>query len=180
MPSLQATSSQIWGQSFHNTHIYKIQILQNNALRLITFAPDFRDHVTPIYLAQNMLKIKDLISLNNILLIYDYFKNKLPTTFNDYYKLNECQDAPQIADSRQTQIPITFQECELTETDMKPQNHGNTYKFRNETISGQLVVPEYNSVKYGRNSLKLSSILLWNNKKNDTNFLSLPRVGFKR
>ena len=54
---------QIWGQSFHNTHINKIQILQNNALRLITFAPDFRDHVTPIYLAQNMLMIKDLISL---------------------------------------------------------------------------------------------------------------------
>ena len=65
--------------------------------------------------------------------------------------------------SRQTQIPIRFREYELTETDMKPQNHGNTYKFRNEIISGQLVVPEYNSVKYGRNSLKLSSILLWNN-----------------
>ena len=37
----------IWGQSFNNTHINKIQTLQNNALRIITFCPDFRDHVTP-------------------------------------------------------------------------------------------------------------------------------------
>ena len=66
---------QIWGQSFNNTHINKIQILQNNALRIITFCPDFRDHVTPIYAAQNILKIKDLIALKNILLIHDYLKN---------------------------------------------------------------------------------------------------------
>ena len=54
---------------------------------------------------------------------------------------------------------------------MQPQNH--IYRFINENILvilvilvillGQLDVPEYNSVKYGRNSLKLASILLWNN-----------------
>ena len=71
---------QIWGQSFNNTHINKIQTLQNNALRIITFFPDFRDHVTPTYAAQNILKIKDLISLKNLLLIHDYFKKKLTST----------------------------------------------------------------------------------------------------
>ena len=65
---------------------------------------------------------------------------------------------------------------------MQPQNNNDTYRFRNENILGQLHVPEYNSVKYGRNSLLLASILLWNNfKKQDpnTDFLSLSRGGFR-
>ena len=45
---------QIWGNSFNNTHINKIQTLQNNALRLITFTADFRNHVTPIYAEHNI------------------------------------------------------------------------------------------------------------------------------
>ena len=40
------------GQYFNNTNINKIKTLQNNALRTVTFCPDFRDHVTPIYAAQ--------------------------------------------------------------------------------------------------------------------------------
>ena len=45
---------QIWGQSFSNTQINKIQKLQNNALRLIIFAPNHRDHITPLYADQNI------------------------------------------------------------------------------------------------------------------------------
>ena len=65
---------------------------------------------------------------------------------------------------------------------MQPQNHNDIYRFRNENISGELDVPEYNSVKYGRNSLKLASILLWNNLKKwypNTDFPSLSIGGFK-
>ena len=54
---------QVWGHSPSNTYVDKIQVLQNNALRLITFAPDFRDRVTPIYNELKLLKIKDLITL---------------------------------------------------------------------------------------------------------------------
>ena len=135
---------QIWGQSFNTTHINKILTLQNNALRIITFCPDFRDHVTPIYAAENILKIKDLISLKNRLLIHDYFRDKLPSTFNDYYKLEQYQDPQHIEAPRVTQVPARFQEYELTEADMQPQNHNDTYRFRNENILGQLHVPEYN------------------------------------
>ena len=65
---------------------------------------------------------------------------------------------------------------------MQPQNHNNIHRFRNENILGQLDVPEYNLVKYGRNSLKVTSILLWNNFKKqypNTDFLSLSRGGSK-
>ena len=71
---------QIWGQSFNNTHVNKIQTLQSNALRIMTFCSDFRDHVTPIYAAEIILKIIDLISLKNLLLIHDYFRDKLVMT----------------------------------------------------------------------------------------------------
>ena len=43
---------QILGQSFNNTHINKIQTLQNNAVAIVTFCPDFRDHLTSIYAAK--------------------------------------------------------------------------------------------------------------------------------
>ena len=139
-------------------------------------------HVTPIYAAQNILKIKDLISLKNLLLIRDYFKRKLPSTFNDYYKLEQYQDSQYMEAPRVTQIPARFREYELTEADMQPQNHNDIYRFRNENILGQLYVPEHKLVKYGRNLLNLASILLWNKFKKQypsTDLLSLSRGAFK-
>ena len=154
---------QIWGQSFNNTHINKIQTLQNNALRLITFTSNFRDHVTPIYAEQNILKIKDLISLKNLLLVHDYFKNKLPLTFDGYYDLEKHIGPQYVQDPRIIKPPKKISDYELAEADMQPQYHDKSYRFRNENISGQLVVPAYHPVKYGRNFLKLASIILWNN-----------------
>ena len=68
---------QIWGQSFNNTHINKIQTLQNNALIIITFCPDFRDHAT--HAAQNNLNIKsDLYKISiYIQCIYTYIHNAI-------------------------------------------------------------------------------------------------------
>ena len=104
------------------------------------------------------------------------------TSGMNYPKLEQYQDPQHIEAPRVTQVPVRLQEYELTEADMQPQNHNDTYRFRNENILGQLHVPEYKSIKYGRNSLKLASILLWNNFKKrypNTDFLSLSRGGFK-
>ena len=48
----------------------------------MTYAPNFRDHIKPTYLEHNLLKIKDLISLKNCLLIHYYFNHKLPSSFD--------------------------------------------------------------------------------------------------
>ena len=74
------------GSSPTNTYINKMIVLQNNALRLIIFASDFRDHVTPLYIKLNLLKIKDLIILKNLLLIYDYFNNKHSRTITAVFR----------------------------------------------------------------------------------------------
>ena len=172
---------QIWGQSISNAHINKIQTLQNNALRLVTFAANSRDHITPLYAEHNILKIKDLISLKNILIIHDYFKEKLPVTFNGFYTLQQNPEKDTPLDLREIIPPSRFNEYDLSDADIRPHLQ-DEYRFRNIIIEGQLSVPSYNSTKYGRNSLKISSTLCWNNLKKtfpNTDFLSISREGLK-
>ena len=177
---------QIWGHSFTETFINKIQTLQNNAMRLISFAHDFRDHVSPIYANYNLLKIKDLIDLKNILFIHDFLNNKLPVSFYGYFTMSESyQDSNEInqVHSREIRPPTRLNEYELTETDMRPQTHANHYRFRNIKIQGEIVIPNYKSKKYGRNSLKCSSVLCWNFFQKlfpDKDFTSLSRWNLKQ
>ena len=66
---------------------------------------------------------------------------------------------------------------------MRPQTHSHAYRYRNINLQGELDVPDFNSKKYGRNSLKSSSALLWNFFKKifpETDFLSLMRDNLKK
>ena len=83
---------QVWGQPFTATLINKIQTLQNNAMRPISFAQDYRDHVSPIYANYNLLKIKDLIVLKNMLFVHDFLNNKLPASFDGYFSISETHE----------------------------------------------------------------------------------------
>ena len=85
--SLLIYGCQVWGLTDTNS-FKKIQTLQNNALRLISFAESFRDHITPTYHDWNLLKIRDLVTLKNILFVHDFFNNKLPESFAGYFKLS--------------------------------------------------------------------------------------------
>ena len=75
---------QVFGQT-DSKFVKKIQVLQNNALRLITFADSFRDHVSHIYKNLNILKFRDFVSLQNLLFIHDYFNGLLPDCFDGYF-----------------------------------------------------------------------------------------------
>ncbi len=176
---------QVWGQSFNETYIKKIQILQNNAMRLISFAPNFRDHVSPIYKSYNILKIKDLIDLKNMLFVHDYLNNKLPESFSDFFSLMEnhgTRTETSLAKVRDINPPLRYIQYELTEPDMRPQIHAVHYRFRNLNIQGELTVPKYNSKKYGRNSMNGHSVLRWNFFKKifpNKDFSSLSRDNLK-
>ena len=117
---------QIWGQT-DTKSFNKIKILQNNAIRLITFAESFYDHFTPIYIYKELklLKLRDIVTLHNFLLIHDYFNKNLPKSFVDFFSL-----ASDI------------------------HTHGTR-----TAISGQLFIPYSDSVRYGRNSIKIATIL---------------------
>ncbi len=120
---------QIWGQSYTNSHINKVQTLQNNALRLITFAPSFRDHVTQIYHEQGILKIKDHITLLNTKLVHDYLNNNLPLSFDNFFILD--RDARQYDENnvRPTKVPQKFANFVFPDQNLQPQDN---------TIPGQL------------------------------------------
>ena len=114
-------------------------------------------------------------------LIHDYFNGKLPTTFDDFYEIQQNPDKEPPLNLRVIRPPSRFNEYDFTDADTRPHLQ-NEYRFRNLIIEGQLSVPSYKSTKYGRNSLKISSILYWNNLKKsfpNTDFLSLSRAGLK-
>ena len=79
--------SQIWGQNINtyiHIYIYIISIIQKNAVCIITFA-EFNAHTDPIFKKLRILKIKDHITLQNYLLVYDFINNKLPKSFNNAF-----------------------------------------------------------------------------------------------
>ena len=75
--------SQIWGQE-NDTSVNKVFLLQKDSLRIITFS-DFRAHTNPL-LETKIIKLKDSITLENFLFVYDFLRNRLPRCFNNYFK----------------------------------------------------------------------------------------------
>ena len=120
----------------------------SNALRLITFADSFYDHVTHLYKELKLLKLRDLITLKNLLFVHDFLNNKLPESFADFFTL--ARDM--------------YTQC------------------TRHAKQGQLFVPDTDSVRFGRNSIRLKTILSWNHftqKFPESDFLLLPRSKFK-
>jgi hypothetical protein len=74
---------QIWSQH-PNTFLKKIEILQKNAMRIISFS-EFKAHTSPIFKTLKILKFKDQIVLFNCLFVHDQLHNLLPASFNDYF-----------------------------------------------------------------------------------------------
>ena len=56
-----------------------------SAMRIISFS-DFHADATPIYKANNILKLRDFISLQNCIFVHDFLKNNLPFCFGNYFQ----------------------------------------------------------------------------------------------
>ena len=70
-------ASQIWGLC-DNTVTHRIQVLQNTAMRLITFKGP-RTSATPIYAELGLLKFFDQVKVMNILYVQKYLNGNLPS-----------------------------------------------------------------------------------------------------
>ena len=68
---------QVWGLC-DNTVTHRIQVLQNTALRLITFNEP-RTSASPLFSELGLLKFFDLVKVMNILYVQKYLNNDLPT-----------------------------------------------------------------------------------------------------
>ena len=76
---------QIWYQS--NTQFIKDKIakLQKKALRIISFA-DFREPSSPLFKKWKILKVNDIVEMQNCLLVHSFLKGKLPKSFENYFQ----------------------------------------------------------------------------------------------
>ena len=83
--SLLTYNLQIWGQT-KNNQFRRIESLQNKAIRLINFAT-YRASVNPLYKASKILKLSDVVKLQNFLLVLDDVKGKLPTALSNTFHL---------------------------------------------------------------------------------------------
>ena len=82
--SLMTYGSIIWGQA-DNIYTKRITILQNKALRNITFSSP-RESTNPIYHITNILKFVDNIKLQNFLYVYDSLHRRLSTVLNNTFE----------------------------------------------------------------------------------------------
>lgn len=64
-----------WGNTYA-THVEPLQILQNQALRIINFAP-FRSHSMPLYINLGVLPINELFILNLASFMYRLVQNNI-------------------------------------------------------------------------------------------------------
>ena len=78
--SLLTYGGQIWGQ-IKNKHFHRLEMLQNKAIRIINFAA-YRASVNPLYKNSKILKLSDVINLQNFLLVRDDLKGELPSALN--------------------------------------------------------------------------------------------------
>ena len=92
----------VWGLT-SDENLKKIEVLQRKCLRIITFS-DFQAHSNPLFIDLKILKIRDIIKLNHLNLLYNYLSMSLPTDLNTLFKLNTTIHTH---DTRQTfHVPI--------------------------------------------------------------------------
>ena len=73
----------IWGQNF-NTLFRDIEKLQNKAINIINFKTGSL-HLKDFFNELKILKLKDLITFNNCLFVFDQLKEDLPQAFKNFF-----------------------------------------------------------------------------------------------
>ena len=77
----------VWGLTSEE-NLTKIEVLQRKCLRIITFS-DFRSHTNHLFLKHKILKVREIIKLHQLQLLYNFLDNSLPTDLNKLFNLNE-------------------------------------------------------------------------------------------
>ena len=72
-----------WGKTYQTT-LLPLITLQKKAVRKITFS-EYNSHSSPLFQKLKILKITDLHYLYCALFMYDYYSNKLPSIFNNFF-----------------------------------------------------------------------------------------------
>ena len=75
----------VWGSASKNI-LKPLVALQNRILRIMTFAPFGRIDIDELYLKLRLLRLDKIHYLEKAKFMYRYYKNKLPSNFNNYFE----------------------------------------------------------------------------------------------
>jgi len=78
---------QIWGQPNNSTLINSITVLQNFAVRLMSFVPP-RTSSNNLYVNLEILKFSDMVHCENILFIHKLFHDKMPVSVQNAFAVD--------------------------------------------------------------------------------------------
>ena len=73
-----------WGNTYQTT-LLPLIILQKKAVRIMTFS-EYNSHSSPLFQKLKIFKVSDLIYLYTALFMYDYYSNRLPLIFDNFFK----------------------------------------------------------------------------------------------
>ena len=76
---------QLWGQN--GNRINQTSVLQRKAVRLMTFS-HYQAHTNPLFNTLKVLKLTDIVKLNNILFTHNTINNKSPKYSTIFLHLN--------------------------------------------------------------------------------------------
>ena len=76
----------LWGLTSEE-NISKIEVLQRKCVRIMTFSP-YNSHSNEIFMDLGLLKVRDLISLSQLKLVYDFHNFRLPSDLMTLFKLS--------------------------------------------------------------------------------------------
>ena len=71
-------------QVLSDNQLNRIKTLQNKAIRIINFA-DYKASASPLYRKSNILKVSDIVNVQNLLLVFDCVKGQLPTALSNIF-----------------------------------------------------------------------------------------------
>ena len=75
---------QLWGQN--ENYIAKTITLQKKATRLLSFA-HYQAHSDPLFKELKLLKLTDLVKMQNIIFTHNTLNENTPNVFKDYFKI---------------------------------------------------------------------------------------------
>ena len=70
------------------TKLLKLLPFRKKAIRLLSFS-HFQAHTDPIFKKLNLLKLVDIIKINNIIFTHSTINKKSPTAFSNYFKIKQ-------------------------------------------------------------------------------------------
>ena len=75
---------QIWFKSNFEFIKDKIQKLQKKALRIMSFS-ELHESSSPLFEKWKILKIEDIVEIQNCVFVHSFVKGKLPKSFENFF-----------------------------------------------------------------------------------------------